>query len=798
VHFVLVVAAFFLSITAAHASLRAADLEGGASAGLAVATQDVSVAKAAALQGPEPPSHVIDGPAPPDIPGAMARDADGKSTIRAIKLGAPLRLDGALDEAVYKTAPGFGGLRQTAPRYGQPSSEQTDIWVMFDDDYIYVSARCWDAVPPEQWIANELRRDTNQMRQNDHFGVGFDTFYDRRSGFMFYANPIGGFSDYSIVDEGQPNTDWNPVWSSRTGRFDGGWTVEMAIPFKSLRYTSGPDQVWGIQFRRSIRHKNEWTYWTPVPQNMQGPMALNRVSAYGTVVGLDLPAAGRNLEIKPYALGRSTTDRITSPPAKNDADGEVGGDLKYGVTANLTADLTVNTDFAQVEIDEQQVNLTRFNLFLPEKRDFFLEGRGLFDFARGGAGAGGGGGGGGGGGSSDQPYLFYSRRIGLNRNRVIPIDVGGRLTGKVGRYGVGVMNIQAGDEAVSTTPGTNFTVLRVKRDILRRSTVGAMFTNRNQSSVTRGGNNQSYGVDAALGFYQNVSLGGYYARTHTTGLAGDAESYQGKFDWVPDRYGVRAEYLKVGQDFNPEVGFLRRSGFARSFASARFSPRPRSMRAVRKFTFEGTLEYYENGAGAVESRQQTGRFNAEFDNSDTLTIEANANYDLLLVPFSPATGATIGRGRYHYEDVSVSYNMGTQRRLSGNVGVQLGEYYSGTIKALTLSQGRFSILKQLSVEPRVTLNRIELPSGGFTTRQFGARTDYGFSPRMFASALLQYSSADRTFSSNIRFRWEYRPGSEFFVVWTDEQDTHPLEPNRGRLALKNRAFVVKMTRLFRF
>ncbi len=723
----------------------------------------------------------------------MVRHADGLATIRAIALTEPMRLDGQLDEGVYRAFAGFGGMLQAAPRYGEPSTEKTEIWVSFDTENIYVSARLWDQAPPEKWIANELRRDTSQMRNNDHFGVGFDTFYDRRSGFMFYANPLGGFADYSIVDEGSPNTDWNPVWSAKTGRFDGGWTIEMAIPFKSLRYVSGPGQVWGIQFRRAIRHKNEWTYWTPVPRNMAGPQALNRVSSYGTVVGLDLPPAGRNLEIKPYALGRSTTDRLQRPPVSNDNDGEFGGDLKYGITANLTADLTVNTDFAQVEIDEQQVNLTRFNLFLPEKRDFFLEGRGLFDFGRGGSG-----GGGGFGGSSDQPYLFYSRRIGLNRGRVVPLEVGGRLTGKVGAFGVGVMNIQAGDEGVSGTPSTNFTVLRVKRDILRRSTIGAMFTNRNRSSVTAGGDNQAFGLDAALGFHQNLSLGGYYARTETTGRTGDNESFQGKFDWVPDRYGVSASVLKVGKDFNPEVGFLRRTDFTRSFASGRFSPRPRNMRAVRKFTFEGSLEYFENGAGAVESRQQTGRFNVELDNSDTVNVEANVNYDLLLTAFTPAGGKAIPAGGYHYNDVSLSYSMGQQRRLSGHLSVNLGEYYNGTIKTVSLSQGRLSILKQLSVEPRVSISRIELPNGAFTTRLFSARSDYGFSPRMFASALLQYSSVDRTFSSNMRFRWEYRPGSEFFVVWTDEQDTNPLDPRDGRFTLKNRALVVKMTRLFRF
>jgi hypothetical protein len=589
------------------------------------------------------------------------------------------------------------------------------------------------------------------------------------------------------------------VWDVRTGRFDGGWTLEMKFPFKSLRYTSGPDQVWGIQFRRSIRHKNEWTYWTPVPRNMAGPQALNRVSMYGTVVGLDLPPAGRNLELKPYALGKMTTDRVANPPTHNDNDGDVGGDVKYGVTANLTADLTINTDFAQVEIDEQQVNLTRFNLFLPEKREFFLEGRGLFDFGRGGAAGGGAGGlpGMGFGGSADVPYMFYSRRIGLNRGRVVPIDVGGRLTGKVGGWGVGLLNIQTGDEEVSASPSTNFTVARIKRDILRRSAIGAMFTNRNQLSSNQPGTNQAYGVDAAFGFYQNVALGGYYARTETTDLAGDNESYQSKFDWVPDRYGIQAEYLKVVKAYNPEVGFLRRTDFTRSFGSARFSPRPRNMRAIRKFTYMAMLEYFENGAGDVESRQQTGRFNVEFDNSDVFNLEANANYDLLVTPFVPSPGVIIPVGGYSYNDVVMSYNMGQQRRLSGNIGLQLGQYYNGTIKALSFSQGRYAILKQFSVEPRFSLNRIELPTGSFTQKQVGARTDYGFSPRMFASALLQYSSVDRTFSSNVRFRWEYRPGSEFFVVWTDEQNTNPLDP-RESLELRNRAFVVKMTRLFRF
>jgi hypothetical protein len=735
-------------------------------------------------------------PAPPIAPETITRDTSGKATVRAIGLTEALRLDGTLDEEVYAANPPFGGFIQVVPKAGAPSSERTDVWVMFDATNMYVACRCWDSAPPERWVANELRRDTNQLRQNDTFGVMFDTFYDRRSGFMFYTNPLGAIADYSVVDEGQSNTDWNPVWSVRTGRFEGGWTVEMAIPFKTLRYRSGPGQVWGIQLRRGIRRKNEWTYLTPVPASLGGPQALNRVSAAGTLVGLDLPPAGKNLELKPYAIGRLTTDRVRTPPISNDVDPDVGGDVKYGVSANLTADFTVNTDFAQVEIDEQQVNLTRFNLFFPEKRDFFLEGRGIFDFARGGPGA---------AGMTataalaDTPYLFYSRRIGLNRspvapfdNRVVPIRAGARLTGKVGPYALGAMNIQTGDESVSASPPTNFTVLRVKRDILRRSTIGAMFTNRSVSTVGTD-SNQGYGVDAAFSFHENVSMGAYYARTATKGREGDAESYQGKLEYMADRYGLRTEYLKIGDAFNPEIGFVRRGDMRRSFASARFSPRPASIPAVRKFTWEASLEYILNGAGALETRQQTARFETEFETSDRLIVEANGNYELILRPFS--FGPLVVRpGGYSFNDMLLSYALGQQRRASGTLSLQAGGYYDGTLTGVSYTTARVSVTKRFSVEPSISLNRVDLPAGRYTATQYRARADYGFSPRMFVSALLQHSSVDRSFSSNLRFRWEYHPGSELFVVWTDERDTLA----RQQDALRNRAFVVKVNRLLRF
>jgi hypothetical protein len=736
-------------------------------------------------------SRSIDGPAAPLAPETIARDTAGHATVRAIKLTQPLIVDGRLDDPVYAAERPFGGLIQVAPVAGAPSTERSDVWVTYDATHIYVTCRCWDSAPPEAWIVNERRRDTVGLRQNDHFGVMFDTFYDRRSGFMFYANPLGARADYSVVDEGQSNTDWNPVWDVKVGRFAGGWIMEMAIPFASLRYKSGDHQVWGLQLRRSIRRKNEWAYLTPVPALLAGPQALNRVSSAGTLVGLDLPEAGRNLEVKPYLIGGLRTDTRQAPPVSNEGTAGAGVDLKYGVTANLTADATVHTDFAQVEVDEQQVNLTRFNVFFPEKREFFLEGRGLFDFAHAGQGSQGGGLGQAGAPASAAPDLFYSRRIGINGDRVVPVEAGGRLTGKVGHVGLGLMAIRAGAEDVSATVPTTFTVLRVKRDIFKRSAVGAMVTDRSVA-VKGGGANRAYGLDAAFAFSPNTQLSTYAARSDTPGRTGDATSYQGQFDYLGDRYGAQVEHLFVGPDFNPEVGFLRRSDIRKSSATLRFSPRPRSMPSVRKFTWQARGDYFENSRGVVESREHNGRFVAEFNSSDQLTIEASGRFERLSRPFVLSPTVSIAPGAYDFGTVKTSYLLGQQRRVSGTLAMTLGRFYNGTITGAEFTSTRVVVSSRLSLEPGLTLNRIDLAAERVMQRLLRTRADYAFSSRMFASALVQYNSIDRTFSSNVRYRWEYRPGSELFVVWTDEHDRGP-----GTFALRNRALVVKVTRLVR-
>ena len=748
--------------------------------------------------GPAP----ADGPPPPMAPEVIRRDDRGRATVRAIELIDGIRLDGQLDERVYRDVPAITGLIQQEPVEGAQATEKTEAWIMFDRANIYVSARVWDSAPPSAWVADEMRRDTRQGRDNDSFWVSFDTFYDRRNAVTFYTNPLGAIGDFAITNEGNPNSDWNPVWDVRVGRFEGGWTVEMEIPFKSIRFRPGDEQIWGLQLRRTVRRKNERLFLTPVPISA-GRGGIFRVSDYGTMVGLKAPGGSNNLEIKPYGIGGVSTDVDTTPPTSNEGDGAFGLDVKYGVTQNLTADLTYNTDFAQVEADEQQVNLTRFSLFFPEKREFFLEGRGIFDFARGGGTSGRGdalrriGGGGSFRGGDNAPTLFYSRRIGFDDGAVVPIIGGGRVTGKVGAFDVGALSIQTDDEVISGAEKTNFTVVRIKRDILRRSSVGALFTNRSLSLVGDG-SNQAYGADATFAFYDNVSLLGYFAKTQTPGISEKDTSYQGRFAYTGDRYGFEGEHLVVEDNFMPEVGFLRRDNFRRTYATGRFSPRPRSLDAVRQFRVEGAFDYIVTAdTGLVETRQAQLGFSTEFENSDRVGISVADNYEFLSEEFEPGPGVVFPVGGYSFRDVEATYELGAQHRVAGRITTRFGEYFDGNIKTIELGRGRVGITQALSVEPSVSVNWVDSPQGSFRTDLVVARLTYTFSPRMFFSGLVQYNSSTDSVSSNLRLRWEYSPGSELFVVYTEDRNTDPLRPERYA-ELRNRGLVVKVNRLFRF
>ena len=724
----------------------------------------------------------VDGPPPPAPPATITRDAEGRATIRATRLATALRIDGQLDESLYSSTPPVSDFIQVEPNDGAPATQETEVWFSFDQTNVYVSFRVWES-QPDRMIVNEMRRDSTQnILQNETVAFILDTYHDRRNGVLFHINAIGGRLDGQVTNERQYNPDWNPIWDHAVARFAGGWTLETAVPFKSLRYRPGRDQVWGFNARRINRWKNEISYVTRVP-NALGIRGIFQTSQAATLIGIEAPPGSRNLEIKPYVISDLKTDVTASPSIRNDLGGDVGLDVKYGVTQNLTADFTYNTDFAQVEADEQQINLTRFSLFFPEKREFFLENQGLFQF----------GGVTGRFGGGDTPILFFSRRIGLEQGQEIGIQAGGRLTGRVGAFSVGALNIRTDEDAVSGTQSTNFSVLRIKRDLLRRSSIGGIFTRRSDA-VNGVGSNDTYGIDGTFAFFNNFAINTYWARTHTEGLSTDDTSYRVDLNYNGDRYGVELERLRVGDNFNPEIGFLRRDDMRKSFAQLRLSPRPASIAQVRKFSWIGSLNYIEDGPGRLETRESRGEFGIEFENSDALNVSYTDTYEFLKQPFAIARDVTIPVGGYNFNTLALRFTMGQHRKASGILSIEQGSFFGGDKTTVGYSRGRVEISPQLAIEPSVSVNRVTLPVGSFTTNLVSSRLTYTLTPKMFVSGLVQYNSSRHSVAANVRFRWEYRPGSELFIVYNDTRDTG----TAGFPDLQNRAFIVKINRLFRF
>ena len=729
--------------------------------------------------------------AAPPPPAVVSRDAGDRLTVRATRIQSPLAIDGRLDDEAYHLVPPVGDFVQQEPHEGQPATEKTDVWILFDDEHLYVSARCWDS-HAERLVANDMRRD-GDLSQNDNFTLTLDTFLDRRNGFYFQTNPLGGLRDQQIYDDRQNNEDWNTIWNAKARRDEQGWTVEIVIPFKSLRYNGSGLQTWGVNVKREVKWNNETSFLSPVAAS-HGRRGVFKMSSSATLAGLEAPRASSNFEVKPYGKSAISTNRLTTPAVSNDLTGTGGIDVKYGITSGLTADFTVNTDFAQVEADYQQVNLTRFNLYFPEKRDFFLEGQGIFAF----------------GGASLRPpqggtkpildttaqtltpVLFFSRRIGLNEGREVPIRAGARVAGRSGPYSVGLLNIESGEAPEARAVRTNFSVVRLRRDILRRSAIGILATNRSQAS-SGVGSSQAYGADAALLFFQNLIINGYVARSRAGGTGGDGTSYSGKVNWAADRYGVAAEHTTAGRGFSPDVGFMTRTEFRRSYGYARFSPRPHANRYFRKLTNEASLDYITTPEGQLQSREALATFRADFHSGDQLLLQASRSFEELAKPFIISKGVIIAPGGYGYGEARATFYIAPQRKLNGRLNVSQGSFYDGH-RTVAGVNARLDLGPRLGVEPRITLNVVDLPSGHFTAQVIGTNTTMMFNPRMALTALVQYNSSAHSLTSNIRLHWEYVPGSDFFVVYNDGRDTLPT----GFPALASRTFVVKITRLVRW
>jgi hypothetical protein len=714
----------------------------------------------------------------PQRPPAFDNEAVRLSKIAvATRITEKITLDGYLNEAAWDLAPPITDFHQFRPNNGEPASERTEARILYDDYNLYVGFRCFDS-DAASIVINDLKEDFNFM-ESDTANVIIDGLHDRRSAFNFNVNAGGGRRDMQISNDIQTNPDWDGVWDAKVSRNEEGWIAEFVIPFKTLRFSDSPTQEWGLNLGRRILRLNEEDHWSPNPIRRPG----FAVSGAGTLKGLEGIRQGRNLKIKPFATagllqvraadGRMQT--IQSLSRFKDYDG--GVDLKYSLTPSLTLDATYRTDFAQVEVDQQQVNLTRFNLFFPEKRDFFLENSGIFNF--------------GSAGNQGNLVPFFSRRIGLSAaGTPIPIQGGARVTGSVRRFDVGFLAMKTDDTGL--TPSSTFVVGRMKGNFRRNSWIGALWTSRD--STNPGDYNRVYGVDAHLQFRDRLEFDTYLLRSDTPGRSGRNQGRRFQTAWKDDELTLNAEYNEVAPNFNPEVGFVLRRDVAQYKGEFLWKPLLRGSDSIRNLNFGANLEYNEgSGSRQIETRTQELTAGIVFETNASINFSAEQTFDRLASPLRIPAGnprATIQAGDYNYLTYTTTFTTDQRRKIAGNATIGVGDFYGGRRKSLVSGL----ILKpnyHLAVNLTYDRNDVRLPSQSFATNLAGVRVSYSFTPRAFLNAFIQYNADTHQISSNIRFNLIHRPLSDLYLVYNDRRDSITGEP-------LERAFIVKFTNLFNF
>jgi hypothetical protein len=757
-------------------------------------TACVTIASARFATAQQPPSAPAQRPGPQSngtpIDYASARE---ERRLVAVRTAGTIKLDGVLDEVGWQTAPMADEFIQNDPREGAPATYDTEVRILYDDDALYFGVFAKDD-EPSRIIVNDLKKDFG-TDGSDGFRIILDTFRDERNGYQFATNPAGAKWDAQMANEGRENNvNWDGVWDVATQITETGWNAEIRIPFRTLKFSDAEQQVWGINFERKLRRNNEDSYWAPIPRIYD----IQRVSLAGTVEGLRGLQPGKNLRFKPYAL--TSSNSIGGQSAKGDFD--AGFDAKYGVTSGLTWDFTVNTDFSQVEADEQQINLSRFSLFFPEKRDFFLENSGIFQFGGGGggvgqvAGAGGAGGGGGGGGgrqnAAQDMRLFFSRRIGLSdAGLAIPILAGTRLTGRQGAYSMGLLNIQQRDQGL--VPSTNFTAIRVRRDLFANSDIGAMVMDKEEEGPHY---NRTAGIDANLrfGFFTgNAYVAKTFSPDSATPAVGNEYASRASARWEDRAWQFAGRYDTVGNRFNDEMGFVPRvnvnNGFA--YAGRRFRPRALS-KWLRETRPHWQVDSYERQeGGGLDSRYMDFHWFSNFQDGSSMEFGANSNVEVVRTPFTINSGrGRIEPGRYDFLEYFVFWNTNAAARVSFNSRFSTGDFYDGHRYAYTFGPS-VRLNENLNASINLQINDIDLPTGAFVSSLVTGRVNYSFNTKMFLNALLQYNSDTKQLSSNVRFNFIHRPLSDFFLVYNERRDE--------RIGvLLDRAIVAKVTYMMAF
>lgn len=661
-----------------------------------------------------------------------------KIALNAIPLGeGTITIDGALDEPVWRSAAEATGFIASEPVDGLPATAGSFVRVAYDQNNLYIGADLHDP-DPLQVYADERRRDA-LFDRSDAFSVLIDPYHDHQTGFLFETNPLSALSDALVSRQGaRIDRDWDGLWEVAARRTESGWSVEFRIPFSTIRFESGASQVWGLQFRRRVPHLKETSFWSRVSREHPD----FEVALAGHLTGIEALHQERRLWIKPYGRGSYAIDRTELNDDRR-IDTDAGGDFRYKFRTNLTLDLTYRTDFAETEADLFQTNLSRFPLFFPEKREFFLEGKNFYDF-----------------GLSGRVQPFFSRRIGLAQGQVIPILGGGKLTGKVGPYGIGSLYMQTeADEAVDL-PAERFGVVRLSRDLGVKSNVGLIATDR--AERTRSGS-QTLGFDTTLAPNERLRLDGFWARSGGADREGaPGQAHYQNFIWRDPFWRINVSHLRIDEAFDPALGFVQQTDLDESFGYVDIRPRPPSG-PIREIGLKTETTYQMETDGDFLYKSHYNRVQADFWSGDFLLISVDPQRERLPEDFEIRPGIVIPAGTYRYTHTNIYFNTDTRRPYSGIVSLLWGGFYDGSRTSLTLD---------LTAAPGAGLklgagwrtNWVDLPQGEFTSRIIKGDFSWSLTNWMLLQGLVQWDREARLLAANFRFSWEYREGSRFYLI----------------------------------
>ncbi|HVR28666.1 MAG TPA: DUF5916 domain-containing protein [Thermoanaerobaculia bacterium] len=696
------------------------------------------------------------------LPLAAAGEAGARPSIRALAIESPIVVDGVLEESAWQRAEVGRDFTTREPVDKLPASEPTEFMVVYTPSTLYFGIRAFDS-QPDAIVAKEMERDAPLGQNDDSIAIVLDTFADKRNSYSFEINPNGARTDALVTDEGQEiNTDWDGVWSVATRRDERGWFAEVAIPFSTLRYQRG-STVWGLNVRRLIRHKNEESHWAALNREI-GPRSMaitvyaaHWVSLAGELRGLENIRPTRRVDVKPFLVGVLTETPGATGDRRED-DTEAGLDLKLGVAKSLSVDLTYNTDFAEVEVDQQQVNLTRFSLFFPEKREFFLENSGIFDFGPPNRGR-----------DEREANLldvFFSRRIGLEQGRQVPMEWGGRVTGRLGGWNLGLLNVltDSVDAPGQSSPETRFSVARLKRNVGRRSSIGAIFTDRDEDGLA---SNKVYGLDLSWKPTQATDFFLFGAQSDDPRADGDEGSWGTGFLYLGRNVRASVDVVEAQEDFDPGIGFLQRDDFVRYNPRVRYTPRINRY-GQRGLFFEAVLDYFASSStDQLESRRLMlspigSRTTREF----LWRLAWIDDTEQLFVPFVIRPGFVIPPGLYRFDSWELAGRTNPGKLVSARGSMGTGDFYSGERTFVNLTT-LFRMSRFFRAETLWAWNDVELPQGEFSTSIYSALLNVSFTPDLRINTLMQYNDAAELVGLNVRFNWTYRPGADLYVVYNE-------------------------------